>query len=209
MWLCFFCIFMFNWLLIITMFLSEIPARLCKPDVTTIIFYLFFCHVKGAAGWRLKREDVACQCNLPATRTRTVGTQLSERKLIYRRSVGECLSNHHSCPCVPIFHIHNLLLCMWITGVQKRLPTSWVIVGKEETEPEKSAGRLISVSEISPPSSVIEIPLPEIEDDDQGVTVVSQLLSEIFLWWRNRVLVSTKCCSNVEQRIWAVSCWAG
>ena len=61
--------------------------------------------MKGTAALCLQRADVACQCNsvvvheiglqcnLPVIRTRTVGTQLSDRRLIYRRKLGVCLSN--------------------------------------------------------------------------------------------------------------------
>ncbi|XP_044033277.1 uncharacterized protein zfhx2 isoform X2 [Siniperca chuatsi] len=87
--------------------------------------------VKGAA-FCLRRADAACQCNsvvvhevglqcsLPANRTRTVGTQLSERRLIYRRSLG----------------------------VQAKLPTTDAADGKVKTRPaEQSIGGLISTSQ--------------------------------------------------------------
>lgn len=150
----------------------------------------------------LKRADVACQCSLPAIGTRTVATQLSERTLIYRRSVGVCLSNENSHPCITLFHVYNLLLCMWITGVQTRLPTSSAGVGKVETRPaEQSKGGIISTSQKPPPSPLIEWSLHEIEDDDRCVTVVTHLLLKISLSRRNRVLVSPQCCRNVGQNL--------
>lgn len=45
--------------------------------------------LRGAAALCSKRADVDCQCSLPVTRT--VGTQLSEQRLIYRRSLGVCV----------------------------------------------------------------------------------------------------------------------
>lgn len=130
--------------------------------------------MKKAGALCLKRAHVASQCSLPAIKTRTVGTQLSERRLIYRRSAGEYLSNENSYPYMPLFRIYNLLLCMWITGVQTRLPTSGASVGKiEARSAEQSKGGIISTSQKPPPSPLIEWSLPEIEDDDRCATVVT------------------------------------
>lgn len=164
-----------------------------------------FCLLKGAAVLCLKRADVACQCSLPAIGTRTVATQLSERTLIYRRSVGVCLSNENSHPCITLFHVYNLLLCMWITGVQTRLPTSSAGVGKVETGPaEQSKGGIISTSQKPPPSPLIEWSLHEIEDDDRCVTVVTHLLLKI-----SHGGIEYWCHHNAAEmldRICAVSC---
>ncbi|XP_037613425.1 uncharacterized protein LOC119480876 [Sebastes umbrosus] len=116
----------------------------------------------GPAALCLKRADVACQynsvvlhdvglqCSLPVNRTRTVGTQLSERRLIYRRSLG----------------------------VQTKLHTTGA--GTVETRTaEQSVGRLISSSQKPPPSPPADWSQPEIEDDDQCVTVVTHLLLQV------------------------------
>lgn len=176
--------------------------------------------MKGAAATCLKRADVACQCNsvvvrevglqcsLPAIRTRTVGTQLSERRLIYRRSLGVCLSND-SWWLTHISHssIYNLLLCVWITGVQTKRPTAGAVVGTVETRTaEQSIGGLISTSQKPPPSPPTDWSQPEIEDDDRCVTVVTHLLLHVSLSWRNHVLLSPQCCRNVGQRLCAVRC---
>nr|XP_046226916.1 zinc finger homeobox protein 4 isoform X2 [Scatophagus argus] len=88
------------------------------------------------------RADVACQCSLPAIRT--VGTQLSERRLVCSRSVG----------------------------VQTKLPSAGAGVGAAETRPaEQSKGGIVSASQKAPPSPPITWTQPEIEDDDHYVTV--------------------------------------
>lgn len=66
---------------------------------------------------------------------------------------------------------------MWLTGVQTRLPTSGAGVGKIEVRsPERSKEGIISTSHKPPTSPPIEWSLPEIEDDDQCVTVVTTFL---------------------------------
>ncbi|KAM7370076.1 hypothetical protein PAMP_011360 [Pampus punctatissimus] len=129
----------------------------------------------GTAALCLQRADVACQCNslvvheiglqcnLPVIRTRTVGTQLSDRRLIYRRKLG----------------------------VQIKLLTAGAAVATEETRlAEQYVGGLISAYERPPPSPPPDWSQPEIEDDDQCVTVVTYLLFQVSLSWKNQVLLS-------------------
>ncbi|KAM7390684.1 hypothetical protein PAMA_008736 [Pampus argenteus] len=140
---------------------------------------LFLSFMKGTAALCLQRADVACQCNslvvheiglqcnLPVIRTRTVGTQLSDRRLIYRRKLG----------------------------VQIKLLTAGAAVATEETRlAEQYVGGLISTYERPPPSPPPDWSQPEIEDDDQCVTVVTHLLLQVSLSlslsWKNQVLLS-------------------
>lgn len=71
---------------------------------------------------------------------------------------------------------------VWITGVQTKLPTTGAGVGTAETRPAgQSKGGLISTSQKPPPSPPADWSQPEIEDDDQCVTVVTRLLFQISL----------------------------
>lgn len=80
---------------------------------------LFLSLMKGADALWFKRADASCQCNsvvvhdiglqcsLPAIRTRTVGTELSERSLGVRvpHTTHDCSLCENAHPCITFFYI--------------------------------------------------------------------------------------------------------
>lgn len=102
--------------------------------------------------------------------------------------------NAYPYPCITLLYIVcNLLLCVRITGVQ----TTGAAVGTVETRPaEQSVGGLISSSQKPPPSPPTDWSQPEIEDDDQCVTVVTHFLLQVSLSWRNQVMLWSQHCRN-------------
>lgn len=131
------------------------------------------------------------------------------------RSLGVCVSLslkwltilfcENANPCITLSYIVcNLLLCVWITGVQTKLPTTGAAVGTLETRPaEQSIEGLISTSQEPPPSPPTDWSQPEIEDDDRCVTVVTHLLLQDSHEGIKQML-SAQCCRNVKQRMCAV-----
>ena len=81
----------------------------------------------------------------------------------------DCSLGENAYPCITLLYIvYNLLLCVCITGVQTKLPTT----GAETRPAEPSVRGLISSSQRPPPSPPTDWSQPEIEDDDQCVTLI-------------------------------------
>ncbi len=96
--------------------------------------------------------------------------------------------------------VYNILSCVWITGIQTKLPITGAGDDTVEMRPaEQSKEELISTSQKPPPSPAIDWSQPEIEDDDRCVTVVIHLLLRVSRSWRNQALLSPQYCRNVRQ----------
>lgn len=186
---------------------------------------LFLSFMKGAAASCLNRADVACQCNLvvmhdaglqcrlPMIRMRTVGTQLSQCRLIYRKSLGMRLSNDWwllsvwECllMCQITLYCIQSVVCVFITGVQTKLPTTGAGVGTAQMRPaEQSVRGLILSSQkptLFPPTDWSQ---PEIEDD-QCATVVTYPLLHVSFSWRNQVMLLWQYCRNGCERDWILT----
>lgn len=81
---------------------------------------------------------------------------------------------------ITLYCLQSVIVCVCITGVQTKLPTTGA--GTAETRPaEPSVRGLISSSQKPPPSPPTDWSQPEIEDDDQRVTVLTHLLLQVSL----------------------------